>query len=173
MVGHDSFDPFHRGAHVAHVPAHDSQSLWGITENDMKSLFDVQELVDPLPCCSWFGSWKDPQVSQILGKFHTSRCEHPWLLNVVKLSLDILLISTQLSHIVPPSTVSHVFYESYPIGSHGGELSHVIPLIQVTLPPDFTERLQKCERQNQDLEAPAWEHLVNHEGPTVDICDVA
>lgn len=38
MVGHDSFDPFHRGAHVAHVPAHDSQSLWG-TENDMKSLF--------------------------------------------------------------------------------------------------------------------------------------
>lgn len=81
MVGHDSFDPFHRGAHVAHVPAHDSQSLRGITENDMKSLFDVQELVDPLPCCSWFGSWKDPQVSQILGKFHTSRCEHPWLLN--------------------------------------------------------------------------------------------
>jgi hypothetical protein len=38
-AGHDSFDPFHRGAHVAHVPAHDSQSLWGITENDMKSLF--------------------------------------------------------------------------------------------------------------------------------------
>lgn len=99
MVGHDSFDLFQRGAHVAHVPAHDSQSLRGITENDMKSLFDVQELVDPLPCCSWFGSWKDPQVSQILGKFHTSRCEHPWLLNVVKLSLDILLISTQLSHL--------------------------------------------------------------------------
>ena len=39
MVGHDSFDPFQRGAHVAHVPTHDSQSLWGITENDMKSLF--------------------------------------------------------------------------------------------------------------------------------------
>lgn len=39
MVGHDSFDLFQRGAHVAHVPAHDSQSLRGITENDMKSLF--------------------------------------------------------------------------------------------------------------------------------------
>lgn len=39
MILLNSFDPFHRGAHIAHVPAHDSQSLWGITENDMKSLF--------------------------------------------------------------------------------------------------------------------------------------
>ena len=93
---------------------------------------------------------------------------------VVQLSLDILLIYIYIDihPVVPPTTVSHVFYESYPIGSHGGESHVVIPLIQVTLPPDFTERLQKCERQNQDLEAP-WEHLGNHEGPTVDICDVA
>ena len=92
---------------------------------------------------------------------------------VVQLSLDILLIYIYIDihPVVPPTTVSHVFYESYPIGSHG-ESHVVIPLIQVTLPPDFTERLQKCERQNQDLEAP-WEHLGNHEGPTVDICDVA
>ena len=100
-----------------------------------------------LPCCSWFGSWKDPQVSQILGKFHTSRCEHPWLLNSPGPIYPILISHTQLSHWIP--VVSHVF-ESYPTSYPMG----ILPWWgNPTDPGDFAAWLHRVHRAPAEVRA--------------------